>query len=130
VITIDVPGSRSGTRGERDVAGGYERDRLYVEQQLRELITQLEQITGTRFDVDRLRETIATPTRWAAPTALSWENRTTPAVFDAVLEGTTYLGVANALRGTAAGTQYFTGPAGGDAAAAHARPRPGRPGAR
>jgi benzoyl-CoA reductase subunit B len=109
VITIDVPGSRSGKRAERDVAAGFERDRRYVEHQLHELIAQLEGITGRRFDIDRLRETMAhTNAMGRAYRAVLAENRKTPAVFDAVLEGTTYLGVANALRGTAAGTKYFT----------------------
>lgn len=109
VITIDVPGSRSGARPEREAVMGFARDRRYVEQQLRELIVQLEGITGRRFDVDRLRETMAhTNAMGHAYRAVLAENRGTPAVFDAVLEGTTYLGVANALRGSAAGTAYFT----------------------
>ncbi|HEX6135910.1 MAG TPA: 2-hydroxyacyl-CoA dehydratase family protein [Longimicrobiales bacterium] len=109
VITIDVPGTRSGARRERDAAGGFARDRRYVEHQLRELIVQLEAITGRGFDIDRLRETMAHANAMGrAYREVLAENRETPAVFDAVLEGTTYLGVANALRGTAAGTKYFT----------------------
>ncbi len=109
VITIDVPGSRSGMRPERDVRGGFARDRAYVERQLHELIQQLEGITGRKFDIDRLRETMAHANAMGeAYRAVLAENRETPAVFDGVLEGTTYLGVANALRGTAEGTTYFT----------------------
>jgi benzoyl-CoA reductase subunit B len=108
LITVDVPGSRSGYTGERDPAGGFQRDLRYVEHQLREMIAQLEEITGSRFDVDRLRETLAwTNEMGRAYRAVLDENVGSPAAFDAVLEGTIYLGVANALRGTEAGARYF-----------------------
>jgi benzoyl-CoA reductase subunit B len=108
VLTIDVPGSRSGARAEREPGRGFARDHRYVEQQLRELIRRLEEITGRPFDIDRLRETMAHANAMGACyRAVLAENRKTPAAFDAVLEGTTYLGVANALRGTAAGARYF-----------------------
>jgi benzoyl-CoA reductase subunit B len=108
VITIDVPGTRSGRGGERDEAAGRQRDLRYVEQQLRELIAELERITGRAFDIDRLRETLAlTNEMGRAYRRVLAANEDTPAVFDAVLEGTIYLGVANALRGTAAGATYF-----------------------
>ena len=55
---LDVPGTRAdGTqtwRGDRD----FENDRRYVAAQLRELIALLEEVTGKRFDVDRLRESL------------------------------------------------------------------------
>jgi benzoyl-CoA reductase subunit B len=109
LLTIDVPGSRSGRDPGAGGPAGLERDRLYVEHQLREVIAQLEQITGRRFDIDRLRETLAaTNAMGRAYRAVLAENRAAPAVFDAVLEGTIYLGVANALRGSAAGARYFT----------------------
>jgi benzoyl-CoA reductase subunit B len=108
VLTIDVPGTRSGYRSERSPADGLDRDRRYVRQQVHELIASLEGITGRRFDIDRLRETLAhTNEMGRAYRAVLEENRRAPAVFDAVLEGTIYLGVANALRGTAQGAAYF-----------------------
>jgi benzoyl-CoA reductase subunit B len=108
VITVDVPGTRSGYQTERSPADGFERDRRYVEHQLHELIAQLETITGRRFDIDRLRETMEhTNAMGRAYRGVLAENMRTPAAFDAVLEGTIYLGVANALRGTAAGARYF-----------------------
>ncbi|HSJ10983.1 MAG TPA: 2-hydroxyacyl-CoA dehydratase family protein [Longimicrobiales bacterium] len=107
-LTVDVPGSRAGSRPERDVAGGFLRDRQYVEHQVRELIVRLEEITGTKFDIDRLRTTLELTNRMGrAYRELLELNRGTPGVFDAVLEGTTYLGVANALRGTEEGARYF-----------------------
>ncbi len=108
VFTIDVPGSRGmpGTRAPD--AAGLERDRKYVEMQIRELITLLEKQTGQKFDIDRFREVL----RLTNEMGRSWRrvlelNRARPAVFDAMMEGTIYLGVANALRGTAEGAQYF-----------------------
>jgi benzoyl-CoA reductase subunit B len=108
VVTIDVPGTRSGRPGGGSNKEGMERDRQYVEFQLKELIEQLEQLTGKAFDIDRLREVLDHTNRmgraWRQVLRL---NRSRPAVFDAMMEGTIYLGVANALRGTLAGAEYF-----------------------
>jgi benzoyl-CoA reductase subunit B len=108
VFTVDVPGSRAaGTQtwpGDPD----FERDRLYVERQIRELITLLEQVSRKKFDIDRLRETMKHANAMgAAFKALIDLNRSRPAVFNAVSEGTVYLGVANAFRGTPDGARYF-----------------------
>ncbi len=108
VFTLDIPGTRgAGTQtwpGEPD----FENDRAYVQAQLRELITLCERVTGIRFDLDRLRETMA----WANRMSRSWKqvlelNRSRPAVFNALTDGTIYLGVANGFRGSAAGGGYF-----------------------
>ncbi len=108
VVTIDVPGSRAAGlrpgRGDPD----FENDRRYVEAQLRELIVVCERVSGVRFDVDRLREHL----RQANLMQASWRelldlNRSRPAVFNALSDGTIYLGVANGFRGTAAGAAYF-----------------------
>jgi benzoyl-CoA reductase subunit B len=107
-VTVDVPGSRGAPGRHTPTAADMERDRRYVEFQLRELIGHLETLTGKKFDVDRLRETLELTNRmgraWRRVLAL---NRSRPAVFDAMMEGTIYLGVANALRGTEAGARYF-----------------------
>ena len=108
VFTLDVPMSRSAARSGARPAAELEPDRRYVEQQVRELIALCERITGRRFDVDRLREVL----RLTNEMSRSWHrllelNRARPAVFDALVEGTVYLGVANALRGTAEGAAYF-----------------------
>jgi benzoyl-CoA reductase subunit B len=105
-LAIDVPQSRS--RQDSLTGAGFEADRRYVEHQLAELIQALEDVTGRAFDIDRLRETLRHTnemgTQYRRALAL---NEGTPAVFDAVLDGTMYLGVANALRGTEAGATYF-----------------------
>jgi benzoyl-CoA reductase subunit B len=107
VFTVDVPGSRaSGTQtwpGDLD----FERDRLYVEHQIRELIPLLERVSKRKFDIDRLRETMAHANAMSAAfNELIALNRCAPAVFNAVSEGTVYLGVANGFRGTPEGAAY------------------------
>ncbi len=113
VFTLDIPGTRGAgslaTLGS--VAGGsvsHDNDQRYVEAQIRELISTCEDITGKRFDIDRLREVLGHCNTVSA----SWKriidlNRTQPAVFNALTDGTIYLGVANGLRGTPEAAKYF-----------------------
>jgi benzoyl-CoA reductase subunit B len=109
LFTLDAPGSRSVASQHWDVHHpDFERDRQYVEFQLRELIALCEEITGKPFDIDRLRETM----RYTNAMSVAYErllraNQSQPAPFNALNEGTIYLGVANALRGTAEGAKYF-----------------------
>ena len=108
VFTLDIPGTRraGGTTWPGDP--DFEADRAYVRAQLDELIAICERVTGKRFDIDRLRESLghanAMSACWRRVIAL---NRHRPAVFSALTEGTVYLGVANGFRGTAEGRQYF-----------------------
>jgi benzoyl-CoA reductase subunit B len=79
-----------------------------VEDQIRELIPRLEQVSGVRFDIDRLRENMG----FANTTSLRWKellelNANRPAVFNALTDGTIYLGVSNAMRGTRECAAYF-----------------------
>jgi benzoyl-CoA reductase subunit B len=108
VFTLDVPSSRSAAQSGDLPLRVLETDRVYVEHQIRELIALCEQVTGQRFDIDRCRETLHHTNEMSR----SWKrlidlNRSTPALFDALVEGTVYLGVANGLRGTPEGAQYF-----------------------
>ncbi len=108
VVTIDVPGSRAQGlkpgRGDPD----FENDRRYVEAQLRELIPICERVSGVRFDVDRLREYLRQANEMQASFRDLLElNRSRPAVFNALSDGTIFLGVANGFRGTAEGAAYF-----------------------
>ncbi len=108
IFTIDVPGHRQLGVHTRPGDEDFERDRRYVEVQLRELITRCEALTGRSFDIDRLRETMG----HANTISRCWKkilelNTSTPAVFNALTDGTIYLGVANGLRGTAEGARYF-----------------------
>ena len=108
VFTLDVPGSRSEQDDISSDPDGFERDRSYVEGQIRELIELCEEVSGRRFEIDRLRETLGYTNRMNA----AWQrivdlNRAQPAPFSALTDGTVYLGVSNALRGTLAGAEYF-----------------------
>jgi benzoyl-CoA reductase subunit B len=108
VFTLDIPGTRAaGTQtwpGDPD----FENDRRYVQAQIMELITLCEQVTGRRFDIDRLREVLAQANSMGSAWKRVLElNRSHPSVFNAVTDGTIYLGVANGFRGAAAGSQFF-----------------------
>ena len=108
IVTLDVPGSRHEDHRAQPGNDDFERDRRYVEAQLRELIEVCERVTGKRFDIDRLREIMG----WANQVSSGWSrvlelNQAKPSVFSALTDGTIYLGVANGFRGTEAGAAYF-----------------------
>ncbi len=111
IVTIDVPGSREqgravSTAGSRERR--FENDRRYVEGQMRELITTCEQLSGKRFDLDKLREVLGYANRMSRAWKRVLElNRAKPSPFNALTDGTIYLGVANGLRGTEVGAKYF-----------------------
>ncbi|MGE5802210.1 MAG: 2-hydroxyacyl-CoA dehydratase subunit D, partial [Gemmatimonadota bacterium] len=109
VFTLDIPGSRAAGLSPAPGSDDFELDRRYVEEQLRELITLCERVSGKRFDIDRLREHMGHANTLSA----GWQealqlNRSRPAVFNALSDGTVFLGVANGFRGTAEGAAYFT----------------------
>ncbi|MFI5213063.1 MAG: 2-hydroxyacyl-CoA dehydratase subunit D [Gemmatimonadales bacterium] len=107
MVTIDVPGVRSA-QAEGAPVGDLDSDRRYVEHQLRELIGTCEAMTGRKLDLDRVREILGHTNRMATAWRRVLElNRGTPAPFNALVDGTVYLGVLNALRGTAEGADYF-----------------------
>ncbi len=108
LVTMDIPGSRTAAGGAAPGTADFERDRRYVEQQIRELIVTCETLTGRTLDLDRLREVLGHTNRMAAAWKRVLElNRARPAPFNALVDGTVYLGVLNALRGTAEGAAYF-----------------------
>ena len=69
----------------------------------------LERVSGVRFDIDRLREAMGhanTMNRmWRRALEL---NASRPSLFNALSDGTIYLGVANGFRGSPEGAKYFT----------------------
>ncbi len=112
VFTIDVPGSRDVADSDAGNTGGakghFENDRRYVQAQIKELIALCEQVTGKKFDIDKLREVMG----YANDISVSWKrilelNQNRPSLFNALTDGTIYLGVANGFRGTAEGSRYF-----------------------
>ncbi len=107
-FALDVPGSRNANGQTWPGDPDFEHDRKYVAYQLRELITTCEEITGKKFDVDKLRETMRHTNDMSVAYRRVLElNRAKPASFNALNEGTIYLGVANALRGSPEGAKYF-----------------------
>jgi len=108
VFTIDVPGSRGAPGKITQSRADFDRDVGYVEHQIHELIGACEEMTGRALDVDRLREILGYVNRMSrAYVRLLELGRERPAPYDALTEGTIYLGVANGLRGTEAGARYF-----------------------
>lgn len=108
IFTLDVPGSRAAGAQTWPGHPDFENDKKYVAAQLGELITLCEEVSGQKFDIDRLREMLGQ----ANDMSRAWKrvlelNQSTPAVFNALTDGTIYLGMANGFRGTAAGSQYF-----------------------
>lgn len=108
LFTLDVPGNRTALRQSRPGETDFENDRAYVLAQLHELVALCERTSGRRLDLDRLREALGYANRMSR----GWQrvlelNRSRPAPFNALTDGTIYLGVANALRGAEAGARFF-----------------------
>ncbi len=108
VVTIDVPGTRDGNDYGRINKRDFENDRRYVEAQLWELIETCEKVTGRKFDIDKLRDAM----RHANDVSVGWKkvielNRSRPSLFNALTDGTIYLGVANGFRGMPEGSKFF-----------------------
>jgi benzoyl-CoA reductase subunit B len=109
IFTLDVPGTRAaGTQTWRGNAD-FENDRQYVQAQIMELIALCERVTGIKFDIDRLREVMG----YANEMSRGWKqvlefNKSRPALFNALTDGTIYLGVTNGFRGAPEGGRFFT----------------------
>jgi benzoyl-CoA reductase subunit B len=108
LFTLDVPGNRAAGRASRPGETEFENDRRYVAAQLGELVALCERVSGRKLDLDRLREALGHANRMSR----GWQrvlelNRSRPAPFNALTDGTIFLGVANALRGAEAGARYF-----------------------
>ncbi len=109
IFTLDVPGTR--TAGGQTWQGDphFENDRRYVAAQIKELISQCETLTGQKFDIDKLREVLGhTNTMNQGWQRVLDLNQSHPSLFNALTDGTVYLGVTNGFKGTAVGAQYFT----------------------
>jgi len=108
MFVLDVPATRQAGGQFQPGSSDFARDCEYVEAQIRELITLCENITGKKFDIDRLRETLA----YANDMNIGWKrvlelNKSKPSLFNALTDGTVYLGVSNNFRGTKEGSQFF-----------------------
>jgi benzoyl-CoA reductase subunit B len=108
-FALDIPGTRADGMQTWPGDPDFENDRKYVAAQIGELIPLLEKVSGVKFDIDRLRESL----RNANVMSAAWKrvlelNQSTPSLFNALSDGTIYLGVANGFRGAEEGAQYFT----------------------
>ncbi|MEK7486753.1 MAG: 2-hydroxyacyl-CoA dehydratase family protein [Planctomycetota bacterium] len=108
IVTIDIPGTRTFFKGLKPKESQFKNDCQYVAEQLKELIVLCEKVTGKKFDIDKLREVLT----YANEMSVAWKevlelNKNTPSVFNALTDGTIYLGVANGFRGTKEGSIYF-----------------------
>jgi benzoyl-CoA reductase subunit B len=107
-MVVDVPGTRQSGATSAPGDPAFARDAAYVLQQIRELVAVCERVSGRPFDIDRLRDTMALTNRMVrAFRQIVGLNRRVPAPFNAVTEGTVFLGVANGFRGTRQGADYF-----------------------
>jgi benzoyl-CoA reductase subunit B len=107
MVTLDIPGSRSALESGPRSAAALEPDRRYLEHQLHELIATCQQLTGRTLDLRRMREVLGYTNRMARAWRRILElNMMAPAPFNALVDGTIYLGVLNALRGTREGAEY------------------------
>ncbi len=100
MIMLDIPFLREDAPSKADIA--------YVVCQLRELITRCEELTGKKFDIDRLREILRYSARaedgWSRAKELC-KNRPTP--YDAYFDSINMMGPINALRGTKEAADFF-----------------------
>lgn len=108
IVTIDVPGTRGKKVARAQEDSHFENDRQYVLAQLKELITVCEKVSGKKFDIDKFREIL----KYANDMSRAWNdillcNESRPSVFNALTDGTIFLGVANGFRGTREGSRYF-----------------------
>jgi benzoyl-CoA reductase subunit B len=108
IFTLDVPGTREAGGQTWQGDPDFENDRRYVAAQIKELIALCEEVTGLKFDIDKLREVMG----YANTMSRDWKrvlelNQSQPSLFNAVTDGTIYLGVANGFRGTEAGAKFF-----------------------
>jgi benzoyl-CoA reductase subunit B len=97
---LDVPFLRTTEPRSEDVA--------YIVRQLQEIVQQLEEITGRRFDIDRFREAV----RCSAQVEEAWSRikhlaRCTPSPFDAYFDAITLMGPLYVYRGSPEGVAFF-----------------------
>jgi benzoyl-CoA reductase subunit B len=108
VFVLDIPGQRGLGWSTAPGSAQFENDRRYVQSQLEELIEACESVTGRRFDVSRLQESLAHVNRTAAAWKAVLElNQHAPAPFNAMADGLTYMGMLSAYRATATGAAYM-----------------------
>jgi len=109
IFTLDIPGTRAAGTQTWPGHPDFENDRRYVQAQIVELIALCEKVTGQKFDIDRLRECMGYANEMSRGWKLVLEhNKARPSLFNALTDGTIYLGVSNGFRGSREGGRFFT----------------------
>lgn len=103
VAVLDVPGPRHPSERFADVPPA---DRAWVRGQLDGLVATLERLTGRRLDRERLRENLAASREMLGEWRRLLEGNARHGWFNAVVEGTSFLGVVNLYRGTGTGARF------------------------
>lgn len=108
IFTMDVPGTRAAGTQAWPGNPKFENDHKYVMTQVKELFALCEEITGVKFDIDKLREVLgyANTMNWGWKRVLEL-NQHRPSLFNALTDGTIFLGISNVYRGTQIGAKYF-----------------------
>ncbi len=100
MVMLDIPFVRDGQASAEDLK--------YVLAQLKDLIKRCEELTGKKFDIDRLREIVAHSARaeegWSRSKDLCKHR---PAPFDSYFDSINMMGPINALRGTKEAADFF-----------------------
>lgn len=100
LVMLDIPFLREDQPSKEDTR--------YVITQLKELIAKCEEITGKKFNMDRLRTHLAYSARaergWARAKELC---KSRPAPYDAYFDAINMMGPINALRGTKEAADFF-----------------------
>ena len=107
-FTMDIPGTRCFADKSQPGSDDFKFEAKYVLGQIKELIELCEQVNGVKFDIDKFREVLGYANRMSD----KWDkiiklNANNPAMFNALTDGTVYLGMANGFRGTKEGAEYF-----------------------
>ncbi len=108
IFTFDIPGTRTLGTASQPGSEDFKAEQKYVKGQIKELIELCEKVSGQKFDIDKFKEVLGYTNRmmdaWKKVMEL---NASMPAVFNALTDGTIFLGVANGFRGTKEGAEYF-----------------------
>lgn len=108
IFTFDIPGTRSNGTASAPGSEEFKAEQKYVKGQIKELIELCEKVSGQKFDIDKFKEVLGYTNRMMSAWKKVMElNATMPAVFNALTDGTVFLGVANGFRGTKEGAEYF-----------------------
>ncbi len=108
IFTSDIPGTRADGTASAPGSEEFKAEQKYVKGQIKELIELCEKISGQKFDIDKFKEVLGYTNRMMTAWNKVMElNASMPAVFNALTDGTVFLGVVNGFRGTKEGAEYF-----------------------